>query len=144
MARLPRSALPESGIYHVTARGVDRSPIFHDDVDRLRFVRLVRTVAGRDAVVVHAYCLMTNHFHAVVEASLAQISRAFHSINGVHAQRFNRRYGRTGHLFQDRFHAKVIGDEEHLAHACSYTWNNPVRAGLCDAAEQWPWNGRVV
>jgi REP element-mobilizing transposase RayT len=122
---------------------VDRCAIFRDDVDRLMFVRLLRTLAPREAVVVHAYCLMTNHFHAVVESSLAQVSRALHALNGVHAQRFNRRYGRTGHLFQGRFHATVLRDDEHLADACSYTWNNPVRAGLCDEAHQWPWNGRV-
>src|SRR5262245_12908158 len=135
MPRLARSALPERGIYHVTSRGVDHCAIVRDDADRIGFVRLLRTVARREALVVHAYCLMGNHFHAVVEASLAQLSRALHRLNGVYAQRFNRRHGRSGHLFQGRFDAKVVRDETHLAEACAYTWNNPVRAGLCETAD---------
>ena len=82
--------------------------------------------------------------HAIVESSLGQLSRALHRLNGIHAQRFNERHARTGHLFESRFHAKVIRDDAHLAAACLYTWANPVRAGLCDAAEQWPWSGRVA
>jgi len=134
--------LPEHGIYHVTARGVDHCAIVRDDADCVRFVRLLKDVARREQLVVHAYCLMGNHFHAVVESSLAQLSRALHRINGVHARRFNRRHGRSGHLFQGRFHSKVIRDDAHLAEACAYTWNNPVRAGLCATADQWPWSGR--
>jgi REP element-mobilizing transposase RayT len=144
MARLPRSALPAHGIYHVTARGVDRCAIVRDDLDRTRFVALLRAVAAREGLVVHAYCLMNNHFHAIVESSLEQLSRALQRVNGVYAQRFNRRHARTGHLFQERFHSKLVRDEAHLADACAYTWDNPVRAGLCDAAAQWPWNGRIA
>jgi putative transposase len=144
MARLPRSALSESGIYHVTARGVDGCAIVRDDVDRHMFVKLLRANARRERLVIHAYCLMDNHFHAVVETTLDRLSRSLQRLNGTHAQRFNRRHGRIGHLFQSRFHARVIRDDEHLADACAYTWNNPVRAGLCDTARQWPWNGRVV
>jgi putative transposase len=144
MARMPRSALPERGIYHVTARGVDRCAIVRDDADRLGFVRLLGSVARREHLRVHAYCLMDNHFHAVVESRLDQLSRALHTLNGVHAQRFNERHARSGHLFESRFHSKVIRDETHLAAACVYTLQNPVRAGLCDAAEQWRWGGRLL
>jgi REP element-mobilizing transposase RayT len=144
MARRPRSILPPEGVYHVTARGVDRRAIYRDDEDRAFFIALLRLVARRHEWVVHAYCLMDNHYHVIVATRLERLSVGFHRLNGTHAQRFNELHGRVGHLFQSRFHARVIRDEAHLADACTYTWNNPVRAGLCDAADQWPWNGRVV
>ena len=88
---------------------------------------------------------MDNHYHVVVEGSLEQLSRGLAPPQRRRTRSVStERHGRVGHLFQDRFHAKVIRDEAHLADACAYTWNNPVRAGLCDAAEQWPWNGRVA
>ena len=85
---------------------------------------------------------MDNHYHVIVETSRERLSSGFHRVNGVHAQRFNDRHGRVGHLFQERFHARVLRDDEHLEAACAYTWNNPVRARLCGDASQWPWNGR--
>jgi REP-associated tyrosine transposase len=140
--RLPRSALPQNGVYHVTARGVNRCWIFEDDDDRRSFVTVLRTMRSRLHWRCHAYCLMGNHYHLVVEAYLQQISKGLHLLNGFHAQRFNERHGRVGHLFGDRFHTQVIRDEEHLAGACLYVWNNPVRVGLCSAFSEWPWNGR--
>jgi REP element-mobilizing transposase RayT len=142
MARLPRSVLPPSGIYHVTARGVDRCAIVRDDDDRAAFVELLRLVTRRSRWVVHGYCLMNNHYHLVVETALERLSAGSHRLNGIHAQRFNERHGRTGHLFQDRFHARSLRDDEHLSRAVEYVRNNPVRAGLCATAEQWPWSGR--
>src|SRR5262249_40924385 len=84
-----------------------------------------------------------NHVHVVVEGPMAAISRAFHRINGIHAQRFNELYERVGHLFQDRFHAKVAESDEHFTHACEYVWDNPVRAGLCKTRGEWRWSGRL-
>ena len=141
MARLPRSVLPSYGIFHVTSRGVNKCMIYLDDDDRRSFTDLFRTTSERQRLKIWAYVLMGNHYHAVVEAYLESLSAAFHRINGTHAQRFNKRHERTGHLFQDRFHAKLIRDDEHLGAACEYVWNNPVRIGLCDEAHDWPWGG---
>ena len=141
MARLARSALPAQGIYHVTARGVARGPIFLDDEDRTGFVGLLQRVTERLLWKCHAYCLMDNHYHTIVETQLQSLSRGFHRINGIHAQQFNERHARVGHLFQERFHAQVVRDDEHLANTCEYIWNNPVRVGRCATAADWPWNG---
>ena len=134
--------MPESGIYHVTARGVARCEIFVDDDDRLSFVESMRRTSRRWKWRCHAYCLMGNHYHLIVETRLERLSKGFHQLNGVHAQRFNKRHKRVGHLFQDRFFARPLRDDEHLSDACSYVWNNPVRAGLCAEAHEWPWGGR--
>ncbi len=142
IARLPRYVLPSYGVYHVTARGVAKCDIFLDDDDRASFVGLLRSAGRRRRWKCHAYCLMGNHYHAIVETHLERLSSGLHRVNGTHAQRFNERYERVGHLFQDRFHARVLREEEHLTNACLYVWDNPVRIGLCAEAHEWPWSGR--
>jgi putative transposase len=84
---------------------------------------------------------MGNPYHLILRARRADLSAGMRRLNGVYAQRFNRRYGRRGHLFGDRFASWVIGSEEHLTAAVGYVLLNPVRAGLCGRAEDWPWSG---
>ena len=144
MARLPRNALPPEGIYHVTARGVDGCPIVLDDDDRFGFVRLLRDVCRRFLWRCHAFCLMDTHYHVLVAAGLGAVSAGCHRLNGLHAQRFNERHDRTGHLFGDRFYARVLESDAHLAAAVLYIRNNPVRAGICDRAADWRWSGAVA
>ena len=140
MPRIPRSALPD-GAFHVTARGVDGTPIVIDDLDRLFLAALVRGTAGALGWGCRAWCLMTNHFHLVVEATSARVSEGMKRINQLHAQRFNRRHGRRGHLFQDRFASQVIEDDDYLEVVCAYVLANPLRAGLTTRAEDWRWAG---
>lgn len=139
MPRQPRSLLPD-GAYHVVARGAGKRAVFADDADRLVFLRLLHEVAGRWDWVVHALCLMTNHYHLVVGASRDSLSRGMHRLNGVYAQRFNRRHGRWGHLFGDRFSCRLVDEDEYLDTVCGYVLLNPVRAGLCARATDWPWS----
>ena len=141
MPRLPRNLLPPEGIYHVTTRGVARNAIALDDDDRRLFLRLLAAAVRREAWRCLAFCLMTNHYHLVVETWLDRLSRGLHRLNGLYAQSFNARYKRSGHLFGDRFSAFVIRDDEHLRNACEYVRQNPVRAGLCKEASKWPWAG---
>jgi REP-associated tyrosine transposase len=139
--RLPRYVLPSEGVYHVTARGVARCAISRDDDDRRFFLATLGQVVRRADWSCHVFCLMPNHYHVIVETPLAQLSRGLHRLNGVYAQAFNERHGRCGHLFGDRFAAFSICDEEHLREACLYVLQNPVRAGLCKQAADWPWSG---
>jgi REP element-mobilizing transposase RayT len=120
---------------------VAKSQIFRDDFDRAAFrEQLIRT-GQRYALRYDAWCLMTTHFHLVAAASRPALSAAMHRLNGLYAQRFNLRYERRGHLFENRFSAWVLDTEEHWENACRYVLNNPVEAGLCARAEQWPWSG---
>jgi REP element-mobilizing transposase RayT len=141
--RAPRSELPDRGVYHVTNRGVARCEIFGDDVDRQLFIARLRRLANTLSWKVSAYCLMTTHFHLLVAASRDALSIGMHRLQAPYAQGFNVRYGRVGHLFQERFHAKVISDELHFVAAYEYIRNNPVAAGLCDRAADWPWSGSI-
>jgi REP element-mobilizing transposase RayT len=140
--RGPRSNLPEYGAFHAYGRGVDRVAITRDDLDRAGWVSLLQRTADRFKWTCHVYCLMPNHFHLVVEAPLVKLSGGMHQLNGLYAARFNRRHGRSGHLFQGRFGLRVIEDETYLERACAYVLENPVRAGLCAAADEWPWSAR--
>jgi putative transposase len=140
MARLRRSQLPD-GIWHVTSRGTGGIPIYLDDGDRSSFARLLGIAAQRFGLRIHAWCLLGSHFHLIVEAPGTQISAGMHWLLGVYAQSFNRRHGRKGHLYEERFRAWLIRDEAHLYLAIRYTLANPVRAGLCTRIEDWRWSG---
>jgi len=115
--------------------------IFLDLLDRRVFLGLLDRVARRSQWDLHAWCLMTNHFHLVVENRLPNLSPGMHRLNGVYAQVFNERYERTGHLFGKRFGAKPIEDDEQLFNTVEYVFDNPVRAGLCASRQDWPWLG---
>jgi putative transposase len=128
------------GTYHVTARGVARALIFRDDPDYLVFLRLLRSTVDHWGWTFHVLCLMPNHYHVIVETTGARLSAGLHHANGLYAQRFNRKYDRSGHLFGDRFHTRVIETQEHLEAACRYVLENPVRAGLCASPADWPWS----
>ena len=138
--RLPRYVFPD-GTFHVCTRGVDGTPIYRDDHDRLFFLALFGDVVRRNEWIVHTFCLMTNHYHLVVESLRDELSAGLHRLNGVYAQRFNGRHLRTGHLFGDRFWSGLIEDDEELEETCAYVLANPVRAGLCDEPADWPWSG---
>jgi REP element-mobilizing transposase RayT len=137
--RLPRHSLPD-GFFHVTALGVDSTAIFRDDDDRRFLLALLARAVGAGAWTTHALCLMTTHYHLVIDTTVEKLGAALRHVNGVYAQTFNQRHGRTGHLFGDRYSARVIEDEDYLRVACEYVLNNPVRAGLCAHAAEWRWS----
>jgi len=139
MARPFRSHLAHT-LHHVTARGNHRHPVFIDDYDRRSFLGLVAQALDRHDATALAYCLMGNHYHLLLEAMPTALSKVMRHINGVHTQRFNRRHGVVGHLFQGPFHAESVREEEHLRRACTYTELNPVRAGLVRHPTDWPWS----
>jgi putative transposase len=141
MARLPRYALTDGRYFHLFARGVDHLTLFRDREDRLTFLRLLARVVATDDWNIHAFCLMDTHVHLVVEATLPRISCGMQRLLGTYAQRFNRRHGRIGHLFGDRYGARVIESQRYLGAAIDYVLLNPVRAGLAESAADWPWSG---
>jgi putative transposase len=140
VGRLPRYVFPD-GTYHVGTRGVAKTAIFLDDADRRFFLSLFADVVVRNKWLVHSFCLMTTHYHLVVETLRTQLSGGLHRLNGTYAQTFNRRYRRTGHLFGDRFWSGLIEGDAELVETCRYVLANPVRAGMCAEPADWPWSG---
>jgi REP element-mobilizing transposase RayT len=140
MGRVPRSSLPD-GCFHVVTRGVaERGEVFRDDDDRSTFLKLLLAVVRRHDWTCHAFCLMGTHYHLVLDSRRTDLSRGLHRLNLHYARYFNERHGLFGHLFADRFSARLIESEEYLYAACAYTLLNPVRAGLCEHARDWPWS----
>ncbi len=142
VSRRPRNLLND-GVFHVTARTTDDRALFRDDSDRGRFIALLTQTVRTLRWSCHAYCLMTTHYHLLVETSQASLSKGMHRLNGVYAQGFNKRHARKGHVFEERFSAFVVESDEHFVAACQYVLGNPVRAGICDLAEDWPWSGSL-
>jgi REP element-mobilizing transposase RayT len=143
VARVPRSHLPPAAIFHVTTRGVGRMAILREDIDGRSFTGFLVRSSSRFEWQVHAYCLMTNHFHLVVEAATERLSQGMQSLNWSFARRFNDRYDRTGHVFEGRFRTRLIEGDAYLERACTYVWNNPVAVGLAATPDDWPWSGRL-
>lgn len=127
-------------IYHVFARGNRREPIYLDDQDFAGFVNLLGEVCARFNWVVHAYCLMTNHYHLLVETPDANLSRGMRQLNGEYTQRFNRRHQRVGHVFQGRYKAIIVQRGEYLLELTRYVVLNPVRARMVSDAGEWAWS----
>jgi REP element-mobilizing transposase RayT len=125
---------------HVTARGNDKQAIFLDDVDYMTFLRMLAQVVAEFGWRCHAYCLMPNHYHLLLETPEPNLGRGMHVLNGRYARRFNERHGHVGHVFQGPYHREPVERDEHLAETCRYIALNPVRAGLCERPEDWPWS----
>jgi putative transposase len=124
----------------VTARATGDLALYLDDEDREYFMSLLRYSSRRWRWTLHAFCLMTTHYHVVVEAPLDLLSRGMHRLNFMYARHFNDRHRRRGRLFADRFASFPIKDEEHFERACEYVFQNPAKAGLCVRAEEWRWS----
>jgi putative transposase len=127
-------------LYHVTSRGDRREAIFEDDADRSRFLEVLGQVARDFNWLCHAYCLMTNHYHLVIETPDGNLSKGMRQLNGVFTQHSNRRHARTGHLFQGRFKGSLVDGDSYLLELARYVVLNPVRARMVSQPGEWPWS----
>jgi REP element-mobilizing transposase RayT len=139
MARPLRIEFP-GALYHVTSRGDNKARIFFNDPDRKKFLSIYSEVCSRLHWRTYAWCLMGNHFHLVVETPEPNLSEGMRILNGTYTQYVNRAYGRTGHLFQGRFHAILVDRNPYLLEVIRYVVLNPVRAKLTVSPQDWPWS----
>lgn len=133
--------LEHSGaIWHVTSRGNERRDIYRDDHDRRFFLSLLARVVRERRWRLHAWVLMSNHYHLLLETPEIGLSRGMQWLNKQYAERFNRRYERAGHLFQGRFKGILVEREAHLLELIRYIVLNPVRAGVAALAADYDWS----
>ncbi len=130
----------ENGLYHVTSRGNERKSIFTSKDDRNSFLEILAKVVDRYGWICHAYCLMENHYHIVIETPRGNLSQGMRQLNGVYTQYFNIKYRRNGHLFQGRFKAVLVEKEAHLLELTRYVVLNPVKAKICNKAGEYEWS----
>ena len=139
MARQLRIEYP-GAVYHVTSRGNGRCSIYTAADDRESFLKIFHLVIERYRWRCHAYCLMDNHYHLMIETPEGNLSKGMRHLNGVYTQSYNRRHGLVGHLFQGRFKAILVEKDSYLLQLCRYIVQNPVAAHLTKTAEEWPWS----
>lgn len=139
MARPLRIEFP-GAVYHVTSRGNARTDIFEDDNDRHLFLSTLGQVVKRFNWLCHAYCLMGNHYHLLIETPEGNLSAGMRHLNGVYTQKYNRTHHTDGHVFKGRFKAVLVEKESHLLELSRYVVLNPVRANMAEQPEQYPWS----
>ena len=130
----------EGAVYHITSRGNAYQDIFLDDADREKFLELLNQTVERFNWLCHAYCLMSNHYHLLIETIDPTLSRGMRQLNGVYTQAFNRRHNRVGHVFQGRYKAILVEKEAYLLELSRYIVLNPVRAKMVKSPEEWEWS----
>ena len=139
MARPLRLQYP-GAVYHLTSRGNRQEDIFVSDRDRVAFLTILGQTLQRYNWRCHAYCLMDNHYHLVVETPHANLAVGMRQLNGVYTQHSNKTHQRAGHLFQGRYKSILVEKDQHLLELCRHVVLNPVRVGLCDHPGKWQWS----
>lgn len=129
-----------TGFVHAYTRGNNRGPVFVDDFDYVAWLRLFEQIASVCEWRCHAYCLMPNHYHLLLETTQERLSLGMRELNRRFAQRMNKRYERTGHLFEAPYRIELVEEESHLLEVCRYIPLNPLRARLCPDVASWPWS----
>lgn len=137
---MPRQRDFAPGIFHITSHSVRSTELFRDDIDRMRFLtELAGTVATYGWTCIEV-CVITTHYHLLIETFDESLPFGMHRINFRHACRFNSRHRLRGHVFEARYFSDRIMSEAHLLAAYAYIARNPVDAGVCSSCEAWPWS----
>lgn len=139
MSRQLRIEYPDA-LYHVTARGNDKARIFINDDDRYKFLYTLEYCTKTFNYICHAFCIMDNHYHLLIETPDANLSAGIHRLNSVYAQYFNKQYDHVGHVFQGRFKAVLVQRDNYFLELCRYIVLNPVKAGIANHPAEYQWS----
>jgi putative transposase len=139
---MPRVARRKSNIqiYHVMFRGIDKSDIFHGKSDYLKFLYCILNAREKSIFTVYAYCLMTNHVHILLKAESEELGDTLRRIAVGYALYYNNKYGRVGHLFQNRFKSEPIDSDSYFLSVIRYIHQNPIKAGIVTNLSNYPWS----
>ena len=130
----------KGALYHITSRGNERREIFLDEKDRAKFLSILADYHDRYAILIHAYVLMDNHYHLILETPKGNLLKVMHGLNGSYTGYFNRQHGRSGHLFQGRYKGILVEKDNYLLPLSRYIHLNPVRAGRVKKLDQYEWS----
>lgn len=139
---MPRQQRDKSntGFYHVMIRGNERKNLFLDDQDRLYFMGILKTKKEDNRYKLHAFCIMDNHVHLLLQECEEDIANIMKRINISYVFYFNKKYQRIGHLFQDRYRSEKIEQDSYLLAVVRYIHRNPLKAGIVENMETYTWN----
>jgi len=139
MPRVPRKR-SKSGIYHVIMRGINRQSIFEEEEDYSKFIQIIQKYKDVCEYRLYAYCLMGNHLHLLLMEGKEPLEQVMRRICGSYVFWYNRKYGRMGCLFQDRYKSEPIEDDAYFLTVLRYIYQNPVKAGLVTSVEKYKWS----
>ena len=126
--------------YHITSRGNRKSSLFYDDEDRTKYLRLIKETKDTFSFTLHAFCLMTNHTHLQLETSDTSPTIIMSHLNTKYAKYFNKKYEYSGHVFEKRYGAELLDSLDYEFDVSKYIHLNPLKAGLVDELEDYPWS----
>jgi REP element-mobilizing transposase RayT/ribosomal protein S13 len=139
MARPLRIEYP-GAVYHVICRGNNRQAIFRDDQDRKRYLEKLSLYCQEKKVDLMAYCLLSNHVHVLLETPEGNLSKMMQALQTSYTLHFNRRHGRTGHVFEQRYKAMLVDKDNYLLQVSRYIHLNPVEAKLAERPQDYRWS----
>jgi putative transposase len=139
---LPRNArkISSTGIYHVVMRGINRQTIFEENEDYERFIKVLEKYKEVSEYELYAYCLMENHMHFLIKEGKDSLATIIRPISSSYVIWYNKKYGRIGHLFQDRFKSEPVQDDCYFLTVLRYIFQNPVKAKMIDCIDKYPWS----
>lgn len=130
----------ETGIYHVVLRGINKQIIFEDEEDNEMFLVTVNQYKKQSGCLLLAYCLMGNHIHLLLKTGSEELAQIFRRIGASYVYWYNRKYGRSGHLFQDRYKSEAVETDAYLHAVLRYIHQNPLKAGLVKKLEDYQYS----
>ena len=144
MSRLPRNYM-KTPFFHVITQGIEKRFIFDKPEDIKYYIKIMYKIKEEHNINIIAYCIMNNHTHMLIETQLIeQLSKYMQRINTKYGKYYNKKYNRVGYVFRDRFKAEGIYSEKHLYNCIKYIYNNPVKAGICNKAEEYPYSNYKI
>lgn len=140
MPRFPRSYI-QTTFFHVITQGINKSYIFEYAEDIKYYIKIMYELEKEQDIKLIAYCIMNNHSHMLIKTeNIMELSKYMHRLNTKYAIYYNKKYSRVGYIFRDRYKSEGIYSEEHLYNCIKYIYDNPVKAGICQSAQEYPYS----
>lgn len=140
MSRIPRNYIKTS-FFHVITQGINKSYIFERAEDIKYYIKIMYQLTQEQKIKIIGYCIMSNHAHMLIETEeINELSKYMQRLNTKYGKYYNKKYNRVGYVFRDRYRAQGIYTEKYLYNCLRYIYNNPVKAGICKNAEDYPYS----
>ena len=144
MPRFPRKHIKTS-FFHVITQGINKSYIFDKSEDIKYYIKLIYKLSKEHEIEIIAYCIMNNHAHMLIKTKKSdELSKYMQRLNCTYARYYNKKYDRVGYVFRDRYKSEGIYDEQHLYNCIKYIYDNPVKAGICSKAKNYPYSNYKI
>jgi REP element-mobilizing transposase RayT len=139
---MPRKAREKSKIqiYHVMFRGINGQIIFEDNEDYNKYIQIIRDYKDICEYEIYAFCCMNNHIHMLIKEGREELGIVFRRLGAKYVYWYNKKYKRTGHLFQDRYKSEPVNDEKYLLTVLRYIHANPIKAGIVNNISKYTWS----